>query len=84
MYVRNEDHVYLDRLFTSLDNERAHDFMELLLMACSEKTGNDEYMITVRSPKEISDLAIPENHIISREMVDATYRSITQRNYEEA
>ena len=54
MYISNENQEHLERLFNSLDNEGPHDFMELLLMECSKKTGNDEYMIYAQDEKELS------------------------------
>ena len=79
MYISNENEEHLERLFNSLDNEGAHDLMELLLMECSRKTGNDEYMIYVKDEKEISGLAINPNYIITREMIDNAYRSVKER-----
>ena len=79
MYISNENQEHLERLFNSLDNEGPHDFMELLLMKCSKKTGNDEYMIYVKDEKEISGLAINPNYIITREMIDNAYRSVKER-----
>ncbi len=77
MYMTTEDYEYHDRLFNSLDNSRAHDYMELLMWECSHMTGHEEWTITVRSAREITDLGIPQNHIITREMVNAAYQQIT-------
>lgn len=77
MYMLNEDYDYYERLFNSLDNSRAHDFMELLLLKCSQMTGEDEWIITVRRAEEIVALGIPKNHIITRKMVDEAYRAVT-------
>lgn len=79
MYISNENQDHLEWLFNSLDNEGPHDFMELLLMECSKKTGNDEYMIYAKDEKEISGLAINPNYIITREMIDNAYRSVKER-----
>ena len=79
MYMIKEDYEYHDRLFKGLDESRAHDFMELLLMECSRKTGNDEWIITVRSAGEIAALRVPQDHIITREMVDTAYRVVAGR-----
>ena len=79
MYISNENQEHLERLFNSLDNEGPHDFMELLLMECSKKTGNDEYIIYVQDEKELSAQAINLNHIITREMLDNAYRSVKER-----
>lgn len=78
MYISNENYDYLDRQFNSLDNERAHDFMELLLMECSKRTGNDEWMIYVWDESKIIEQAITPEHIISREMIDEAYRAVTE------
>ncbi len=77
MYILEEDYEHLDRLFNSLDNSRAHDFMDLLLRECSKKTGNNEWEIIVRNANEIADRGVPEDHIITREMVYAVYRAVT-------
>ena len=82
MYMLTEDYEYHDRLFNSLDESKAHDFMELLLTECSRKTGNDEWIITVRSAGEIAALEVPQDHIITREMVDDAYRTVTTVGYE--
>jgi hypothetical protein len=76
MYILNKDYDHLERLFNSLDNSRAHDFMELLLIECGKKTGIDEYMIYVRNEKELARLAIAPNHIITREMINNVYQTI--------
>jgi hypothetical protein len=78
MYILNEDNDHLERLFNSLDNRRAHDFMELLLLECSKKTGIEEYMIYARDAKEIADLAIAPNHIITRGMLDDAYQAVKE------
>jgi len=77
MYMLTEDYEYHERLFNSLDKSRAHDFIELLLIKCSRKTGNDEWIINVRSAVEIAALGVPQDHIITREMVDDAYRTVT-------
>lgn len=79
MYMVKEDYEYHDRLYKGLDDSKAHDFMELLLMECSRKTGNDEWVITVRSAEEIAALGVPQDHIITQEMVDTAYRAVTTR-----
>lgn len=79
MYISKENQEHLERLFNSLDNEGPHDFMELLLMECSKKTGNDEYMIYAKDEKEMPGLAINPNYIITREMIDNAYRSVKER-----
>jgi len=79
MYMLTEDYEYHDGLFKSLDDSKAHDFMELLLTECSKKTGSDEWIITVRSAGEITALGVPQDHMITREMVDTAYRVVTGR-----
>ncbi len=83
MYIRKEDYDYLDQQFNSLDNEGAHDFMELLLRECSKKTGNDEWMIYVWDESKIVEQAITPEHIISREMIDGAYRAVMGANKHE-
>lgn len=78
MYILNEDYDHLERLFNSLDNGKAHDFMELLLSECSKKTGIDEYVIYVRDAKQIAELSIAPSHIISRGMIDDAYRAVKE------
>lgn len=79
MYISKDNQEHLERLFNSLDNEVAHDFMELLLMECSKKTGNDEWMIYVWDESKIIEQAITPEHIISREMIDDAYKTVTGR-----
>ena len=77
MYMLTEDYEYHERLFNSLDDSKAHDFIELLLTECGRKTGNDEWIINVRSAEEIAALGVPQDHIITREMIDYAYRIVT-------
>lgn len=77
MYMTKEDYAYHERLFNSLEHSTAHDFIDLMLLKCSQMTGEDEWIITVRRAEEIVALGIPKNHIITREMVDDAYRAVT-------
>ena len=77
MFMTNEDYEVHDRLFNGLDNSRAQDFMGLLMLECGRKTGNDEWMITIRSAAEIVALGVPQNEIITLEMVYAAYYEAT-------
>ncbi len=77
MYMTNEDFEYHEQLFNSLDNSAAQDFMDVLLLKCSHMTGESEWMITVRSADEIAAMEVPENHIITRELLDEAYRAVT-------
>lgn len=75
MYMTNEDYEYHDRLFNSLDNSTAQDFMDLLMRKCSKMTGEEEWIITIRSAEEIAEKGIPQNHIITRQMVEEAYKA---------
>lgn len=76
MYISREDNELLEHLFNSLDHSSAHDFMELLLRECSRRTGNNEWIVTVRAAGEIAAQGVPQDHIISREMVDKAYQAV--------
>ena len=78
--MTNEDYEYHDRLFNSLDNSTAQDYMETLLMNCSKITGEEEWLITVRSAGEIATRGVPQKQIITREMIDEAYRTVTGGN----
>jgi hypothetical protein len=84
MYISKEDNELLERLFNGLDSSWAHDFMELLLLECSKKTGDDEWQINVREAKEIAEQTIAPNHMITKEMIEAAYRAVTERENEES
>jgi len=83
MYITNEDYEYHDRLFNSLDNSTAQDFMDLLMRKCSQMTGEDEWIITIRSAEEIAAKGIPQNHIITRQMIDEAHQAALKMIKEE-
>ena len=76
MYMTDEDYAYHEKMFNGLDNDKAHDYMDQLMSICRRITGKEEWVITVRSAKAISALEVPQEHIITRKMVDDAYLSI--------